>query len=249
MRFNDIYYFDEDKINNFYYQLPNSIENSSVEKGKNLSISLSAVLKSFLLKLIGNEMDFNADTTLGTSKRETVTHKKTSVNKLADILKAVDEKEFKDIYYLIDKYLQNDGSILAVGKGEFEPLLIKENRVAPEINGVKFPIDLGELDFLLFSCKYEKESNYRELLSQLNQHLKGRTNNNYSEIIFPDENDVTAPIYSKRIFVILEPSKMVDRFGLFYTANKTFYFLGRIIKAKSDYFIIPLALWGDCVVL
>lgn len=251
MRFNDIciYYFDEDLINNLYYQLPNSLESSSVEKEKNLNISLSAVLKSFLLKLIGNGIDINSETTLGILKRETVTRQKVSVNKLIDILEAIDEKEFKDIYYLIDKYLQNDGSIFAVGKGEFENLQTRGNRVVPEIDGVNFPFDLGELDFLLFSCQYEKESNYRELFSQLNQHLKGRTSYNYSEIVFPDEADVTTPIYSKRVFVILEPSKMVSKFGLFHTANKTFYFLGEITKAKSDYFVTPFALWGDCVIL
>ena len=252
MKFNDLYYFDEEKINSLYYQLSNSYDAISTEKGKNIDVSFSPTFKSILFKLAGLKMDMAAEGAVGKSKHETVAWKPKPLDKLYDVLKEIgeeDEKNFKDIYYLIEKYLQNSENILSVGKGEFSFLHLDGDKMPAEVSGVEFPMQLDKNDCLLFSCEYEKESNYDELFHQLNQHLKGKTSFYSSEIVFHAEADITAPAYSKRVFVILQSSKICDLQGLQYTANKSFYFLGRIIRTGNNYFIIPYALWGECIIL
>lgn len=252
MIFTDIYYFDEEKISSLYHQLPNSREGSSTEVSKHIDTSLSSTFKSILLKLAGVDIDIDSEVSVGKSKHETITRKTESLDRLFGILKEIgenDEKNFKDIYHLIEKYLQNEENIFSVGKGEFEFLPLKGDKVPNAVLGVEFPVELDNLDCLLFSCKYEKESNYAELFHKLNKHLRGKSSYYFSEIIVPNEADVTPPIYSKRVFMIIEPSKIVDSFGLRHTYNRTFYFLGRITRTGNNYFIFPYALWGDCVIL
>ena len=48
---------------------------------------------------------------------------------------------------------------------------------------------------------------------------------------------------------IFNTNKLIDKFSMYYTADRTYYFLGKIIEFEKDYFIIPYALWGRAVIL
>lgn len=251
LRFNDIYYLDENSISSIYSQLTDNIESSSIEKGKSANTSLSVSVASFLLKLFGKDISIDAGVDVGFSKAETITRTKTLTDKFHDILKVIDENEYKDIFFLIDKYMNHESSIVAIGKGEFVALNLQNKEKCAEIRDVKFPIEINNLDFLLFSGIIEEESNYRELFNRLNPdfHLRSEEGIHFSEIVFPNKEDITETIYSKKVYIIMDSKKPKNKFAMCYTADRTFYFFGKVIEFEGNYFIFPYALWGRAVIL
>lgn len=249
--FDDIYYIDEDSINSIYSQLTDNIESISIEKGKSANVSFLTSAVSFLLKLFGKELNIDTSAAVNFSKAETITRTKTLTEKFHDILKVIDEKEYKDIFTLIDQYMASKTSIIAIGKGDFIALNLHDKEKHAEIRDVKFPMKIDNIDFLLFSGKVERESNYGELFNKLNPefHLKAEKGIPLSAIVFPSESDITDTVYSKKAYIIMDSKKQKDKFSMYYTADRTFYFFGEVIQFWGNYFIYPFALWGRAVIL
>lgn len=249
--YKDIYYLNDEKISSMYSQLTGNIERSSTQREQKTDISFTTKASNVILKLLGTELATEVEIGRNSTTTEVIVRKRELNDKFLEVIETINEEEYKDIFYLTEKYLKEGKRITAIGKGAFF-ILPSSNDTAPkELINVKFPVVHSSDNLILFSGKvisgnpdfgqFKKSDIDPDDIAaiQLRNAIYSENANNI---------DVNS-IYSSRAFIILDPETIRDPWGLYHTYDKTLYFLGDVLEFEGNYFINPYALWGECVIL
>lgn len=253
LSFNHIFYINESQINNLYSQLTSNVSSKTIENNVTFGgdVKFSIPILSFLKSLFLG--DTSAEAKADVSRKTSTTIEKDLAGRFNDVLKTINEKDYKDIDYLIDKYMNNEDRIFVIGKGDFQclrgelPSYVKKGNIFKNVDR-QMTEDTGKI--VLFNGTIEHESNYSELFEELNpgeETTDGRRV--FKNLKTPNDKEVTPRLYSRRVFMLCDKQFTVDEFGLKLNFASTYRYLGMLLKDDDVFYLIPYAVWGCDLIL
>ena len=228
MRFDDLFYCDERKIDSLYVQLTDNITEKTIQKGRGGKASLNSKVSDIIAKVLNFDLNFEAYT----NREETIKKIATCNDKFIDILEAISEKEYKDVFYLIEKYMANKNHIYAIGEIRiFDRYVYYEGRGYERKlpKSVKFPLPIKEEYIMISHNLYTAYPSCEDCVESCGK----------------DYLDTKC----KRVIMIMDRKNIVSEFMLAHNFCTKYRFLGQVIKHKDNYFLIPFVVWGACVLL
>lgn len=225
-RFRDLFYINPDKMENLYIQLTEGAEKTTLEEVSRKQTTISLKINEILLKLFNIEYSSEKEDI----KKEKKQYGASLQRKFKDVISAIHEKEYKDVFYIIEKYMEHDEYIFAIGKARFTNIYTPkyDDNV---LSKIEFPIKIKKHSIILLTHNsdflypsYEKPT-----------------------ICFLRNAEVSSQC--KKVYMILEDKYITDEFGFRHTCITDHHFLGKIVCYKNNYFLIPYAVWGEKSIL
>lgn len=225
--FEDLYYIEGSKIESLYTQLNDNVTSIVIEKRNNLKLNFTTQLHDMLLKLF----NLNFSTETEHSGTETRTYNISLEDKFLKVIKSINEKEYKDVFYLIEKHMKNNNQIFAIGKARFTHKF-EGDKLKSLIKHTNFPVKLSKNNSVLI------------------------THNSLYSYPSLEKPEIIIPMYCgdlpqncQKVYMIIDDKLIEDKFCFDYTCNTDHHFIGKIVRYENNYFLIPYAIWGHIEIL
>lgn len=219
----NLVYIVPEVIESIYTQLTENSAQITIEKDKNTSGILTPKLSDFF-KIFS--LNYSSETKY--SKREISSHDVTLEEKFIKVLEAIGEKEYKDIFYIIEKHMIDSKQIYVIGKGRFDHIYFEHN--------------IGEISFDVKSLLI----NYNEKTV-----IYGTNNKMHSYSSDIDINECYIPSCKKmpkdckKVYMVIDNKYYTLNYPISCVSIIDKYFLGTITCFDNNYILTPYAVWGE----
>lgn len=130
---------DVKRIESIYSQLTGNIDSYSIQSKNEIDTDFSAKASYEILRLFGTELAGELNIGKGKSTISSISYKREIEDKFLEVIDRINEKNYKDIFCLIEKYMKKADRIITVGKGTFLVLQTSGEKEPKEIADVEFP--------------------------------------------------------------------------------------------------------------